>query len=410
LWGAVCFVVLYRPLLHFTLYRIFSDVSPVRIYHQLHISSTKLTTTLDAAVLIEYICYGIRTTFGQPALAFYLGDIEGSNNLTCKVQERMNDLPDTIVTGPLTEQLCQLPNVTESRELHRMFSQKSYSSEEEIALFHPGIVLLCPIRHTEGFLLGLLLLGMRSDLDPYRESDIQELQRLMDSAALALTNSATYAINCRLHQRLQQERDAAAARIARELHDEIININVRLNIESLQRLAHRTNDPELRTELELMITSECALAQDLRVICEELHPTGIDDPFGLASVLLMQMDKTQANWSGTCQLIVDGTPCPITSLVQREALGIITEALTNVVKHAEATKIVVSLIYPSIEGDQVQLIIQDNGRTNQVINIKPGHWGIRGMQERAAAVGGSVQFRQVPEGGTAVVFTFPPIT
>jgi signal transduction histidine kinase len=180
-----------------------------------------------------------------------------------------------------------------------------------------------------------------------------------------------------------------------------------VTIKSLQGLIDRAVDPELREELQLMLTSENALAQDLRMICEQLHPTGIDDPFGLASVLMMQVDRTQANWSGICRFIVEGAPCPVNAQIQREVLGITTEALTNAVKHAEATEIVVCLTYPSISEDLVQLFVRDNGCTNQVIALKPGHWGIRGMQERATAVGGTLQFHQEPTAGTTMIFTFP---
>lgn len=112
--------------------------------------------------------------------------------------------------------------------------------------------------------------------------------------------------------------------------------------------------------------------------------------------------------SGHCQLIVEDMPCPILAQTQHEALRITREALTNAVKHAAATEIVVELCYPDTPDGMVRLAIRDNGRTEQLITAKPGHYGLRNMIERARAVGGMLEFCRAMEGGTAVVFTFAP--
>jgi signal transduction histidine kinase len=98
----------------------------------------------------------------------------------------------------------------------------------------------------------MLLLGMRGDLDLYRPEDIRELQRLLAAASLALSNSAAYAqrreaetMIRQLYQHLQVAQDTTAAAVARELHDEIMNVNVRLNIEPSRALIGqvRRGDP-----------------------------------------------------------------------------------------------------------------------------------------------------------------------
>jgi signal transduction histidine kinase len=416
LWTVVCFVVLYRPVQRLGFRLLPARVNPTHnFYHALHAGMTRLTATLDAPTLVDALCAGVRGTFGEPALAFYVGDIAGSNELTCVVQERLPQLPETITPGTLTDQLGRLSPVTESRMLHVALAQRALSHAEEQVLHHPGLVLWCPIRHAQGYLLGLLLLGMRGDLDPYRAQDIRELQRMLESAALAFANSAAYMQQCeaesiirQLYQRLQHAQDATAAAIAREIHDEIINMNVRLNIASLQKLIGQVHDPAIHAELELLLESERTEAQALRLLCEQLHPTGIDDPLGLAAVLRMQVEKIQAIWSGDCHLVVEHAPCPIAAPTQREALRITQEALTNAVKHAAATEIVVQLHYPDTPGGLVCLTIRDNGRTGQAITARPGHWGVRNMYERARAAGGELQLCREPDGGTTVVFTFSP--
>src|SRR5262249_37650322 len=151
LWIAICFVVLYRPVqqLGLRLVRIRVNLKHT-MYHPLHMAVTRLTATLEAPILIDALCDGVRATFGEPALAFYAADIAGSNELTRVVHERLSQLPETIKAGSLTDQLCQLSPITESRVLHAVLAQQPLSSEEEQALHQPGVVLWCPICHTRG--------------------------------------------------------------------------------------------------------------------------------------------------------------------------------------------------------------------------------------------------------------------
>jgi signal transduction histidine kinase len=126
-----------------------------------------------------------------------------------------------------------------------------------------------------------------------------------------------------------------------------MNIGVRLNIEALQRLLPHISEPTLRSKLERVLATERTVIQTLRMIGEQLHPTGLDDPLGLASVLRMEVEKTQAIWPGSFRLVVAGKPRPVAPHVQREALRIVREALTSAVKHAkDATEIVIELRYP----------------------------------------------------------------
>lgn len=411
LWTALCFVVFYRPILKCTLQ--FLRANSEHTYRPLQVATTRLTTTLDSQAIADTICHGVRATFEQPAHAFYLGHFDGTNELTRVVYERFPNIPLVLAPGTLTDELCRFPQIIENRTIYEALLQAPLNAVEHHMLCHPGIVLWCPIRHTQGYLLGLLLLGMRGDLDPYRAQDIQELRRFLEAATLALTNSAAYmqhreaeATIRQLYQSLQQAQDTTAAAIARGIHDDIINVYIRLNIESLEQLLKQITDPAIQTELKVVLDSERAVGQELRMLCEQLHPSGMDDPLGLSSVLRMVVDETQAHWSGTCQFTVENIPCPIDVQTQREVLRITKEALINAVKHAQATQITVHLRYPVALSDQVQMIIQDNGTSEQSIKAKPGHFGMRNMQESARAIGGSLHVHRVPTGGTMITFMF----
>ena len=412
LWISTCLVLIYHPV-HLLLWRVLSiSLNYRQPYKALQSATTQLTTTLDTSKLVNTICEGVSNTFDKPALAFYLGDIYESSELHRVVQQQLPQLPVNIEAGVLTERLCHLLIVNETREVFAHFEQSALSLVEEQALQQPHVALWCPIRHPQGYLLGVLLLGMRDDLDPYRDEDITELRRFLEASALALSNSFAYAQQCeaeavirQLYQHLQQVQDETASAIARELHDEIINVNVRLNIEALHRVIKHITDPTLRRELELILESEHTISETLRLICEQLYPTGIDDPLGLAAVLRMQVDKYQATWRGICRLYVENTPYPIESRIQREIVRITREAIINAIKHADASEIAVYLRYPDTDNESVQVVIHDNGCTGKVITPKTGHWGIRNMYESARTVNGELAFCQEQGKGTRVVFT-----
>jgi signal transduction histidine kinase len=298
--------------------------------------------------------------------------------------------------------------------VYERLSCRRLTIDEQQLVEDPAIVLWCVIRNSHGHVLGLLLLGMRDDLDPYRQEDQVILQRLIAAASLAFTNSAAYVdqqqaevLIRQLYRQLQTAQDAAAIALTRELHDEIINVNIRLNIEALKKTLHHIADPQLYEELKLILETEQSVATALRMICERLYPTGLDDPLGLPAVLRLQVQQIAAGWAGDCRLVVTGTPQPLSAQVQREVLRIARESLTNAIKHADATMILVELGYPAESQTHAQLIVRDNGQQDQGVCIRPGHWGVRFMQESARTIEAHLCFDHTPDGGTIVTLVFP---
>jgi signal transduction histidine kinase len=94
---------------------------------------------------------------------------------------------------------------------------------------------------------------------------------------------------------------------------------------------------------------------------------------------------------------------PLKPLVNDELYWIGREALTNAVRHAEATQIVVELTY---DNRQLRLRCSDNGLGVDPLIVeakyKAGHWGIIGMRERAKALGCKLDFSSQPGVGTEI--------
>lgn len=415
IWWALVLGVLSQPLLAWISRRRGERRNPDRSYAALRQARHLLTTSLDPVVLLAAIRDGVQDAFDQPPMAIYYPVPGSSPELTLVQQDRLPDLPPALPTAVLTNHLLHGESVIEARALHATLQAAPLSAPEEAAVHHQGVALWCVVRQGRDALLALTLIGTDVSLEPYRAEDRREIAEVMGAAGLAFAHSNAYArvrqtegTLRELFDAMRQVEDATAAELAREVHDEIINVNVQLNIMSLQRLLAQDIHPPVRAELELLLASERGISKALRVICERLYPTGLDDPMGLPGVLRGLTERIMAVWPGSCQLSLEGQPLPIDPAIQLELYRIAREALANAVKHAEATTITVRLSYPVYPDQVLTLVITDNGRVSKPIQSRPGHWGVRNMQESARAAGGSLTFEQALSGGTSVLVAFRP--
>jgi signal transduction histidine kinase len=93
--------------------------------------------------------------------------------------------------------------------------------------------------------------------------------------------------------------------------------------------------------------------------------------------------------------------------LQNELFRITQEALVNALKHAAPSQVDVRLCY---EPDSVKLVIKDDGRgfePTAAAGAEAGHFGIVGMRERAARIGGHLDVDSRPGGGTTVAVAVP---
>jgi signal transduction histidine kinase len=136
---------------------------------------------------------------------------------------------------------------------------------------------------------------------------------------------------------------------------------------------------------------------EVRGIIDDLGPADVD----LLASLRRQTES--ANASGVCVHLEhgDGPLCasPAASVAAQRIAG---EALTNAVRHAEATRITVSV---TDEGDQLVLQVKDDGRG--AVTPRNGGVGLASMRERAEAVGGTLHIDSAPGRGTVVRAVLP---
>ena len=405
----------YTPISRLMRWLVASLVGRDHPYALLHQATARLGTSLDADQLVSIISDGLRGTFHDLPVAIYLRRNGDDASLTL-VNARQLPLPHEVRAALLDEVFGREETLLLIGAVQQRIGEQPLEERAAALVFAPHASLWGLIRHAQGGVLGLMILGPRGDLDPYREHDRHELERLLSAAALAFTNSASYAHEVQaqdkirqLYRRLQQTKDETEASIAREIHDEVLNVNLRLNVIALGQLMAQITHAQIRDELQAIIESEQTTSQMLRMICERLYPADIDDPLGLVASLRRMITQTRAGWAGQVILSVDHDLVPVERQVHRELVLIAREALINAIKHAEATEIHVDLQFPTERDNGLTLIIRDNGSTRQGVAPKAGHMGLSFMRESADAIGATIRWEPVATGGTAVIVTLPAV-
>ena len=210
-----------------------------------------------------------------------------------------------------------------------------------------------------------------------------------------------------LATRHQDVREEERSRIAREIHDSLGQAltALKLHLAAAHDAAAR-GTPCLAERLAESTQMVDDLVKSVRKIATELRPP-ILDQLGLpAAIEWVAHDFTRRT----------GIPCTATIVPEMATISaelgtalfrIVQEALTNVVRHAAATRVEIAL---QVKPDLITLEVTDDGRgiTEAAVH-GPGSLGILGMRERAAAQGGVLEVGPVTPHGTRISAWFPPL-
>lgn len=214
-----------------------------------------------------------------------------------------------------------------------------------------------------------------------------------------------------LASRLHMVREAEAARISRELHDEIGQVLTSLKIDLSRLQACCPTGPEGLPCAEALSQHVAAASRQIdaavgfvRRISSELRP-GVLDKLGLTAALQWQAHEIEARTELVVQVEADGVDAVLDELLSVTLFRIAQEALTNVVRHARARVVEISLT--ATEHEAV-LTVSDDGMGIPVAAADSSDaLGIIGMRERAMLVNGRLSIRGVPGKGTTVSVAVP---
>lgn len=199
--------------------------------------------------------------------------------------------------------------------------------------------------------------------------------------------------------------EADRQRIARDLHDT-----------SLQNLAHLVHKIELSSmyidkdplhaKLELSVVSKNLkeIIEEIRNTIFDLRPMTFDD-LGMKATFERLLAVVNENKSYEMDVEIDDVSCE-NNLVLVTIYRVIQECITNIIKHADATKI---YFHCNLIDDNYHIVIRDNGKgfTREEVKSKEGkHFGLSLMQERIALIGGKITIHS-DDKGTEIIMNVP---
>jgi PAS domain S-box-containing protein len=231
-------------------------------------------------------------------------------------------------------------------------------------------------------------------------SDITERKRGEESLVLQKEQLRALA------ERLQWVREEDRKRVARDLHDQIGQILTAIKMDMTWMTRHLpASEDGVLARLAESIQSINDGVKAVRSICSGLRP-GVLDDLGLAAAVEWQAGEFAARNGVYCEVSVPPVDLHLDGDRATAAFRIFQECLTNVIRHAQAKSVRVSL---SQEDGSIILVVRDDGvgfcesdRSNSL-----GSLGLLGMKERAQFCGGDVQISSSPGNGTTVTVRVP---
>jgi len=205
-----------------------------------------------------------------------------------------------------------------------------------------------------------------------------------------------------LAQMLIATRESTLREISRELHDEFGQILTAIGSMLGRAGKHAPDESTLRGDLrEIGEVAQTAL-DNVRGLSQTLHPSILEE-LGLASTIDWYLSTVEKQLGIRVTLETVGTPRQVDSTKAIHVYRVLQEALSNVARHSGTDQAAVRLRF---DADRLVLDVEDHGRGIDADPARRG-LGMVAMRERAAIVGGMLDFLRPPQGGTLVRLSMP---
>lgn len=272
-----------------------------------------------------------------------------------------------------------------------------------------------PYSETDGTITGVVvnahdITAHKNNLEAIaqKQRDLEQLNATLEhrinEATLELQNSNRDLRN--LSKRMELIRENERKHIAREVHDDIGQMLVAFKFSLAQLNAQICSTPESSSTMATMEEQVAYLMQRVSDIVSELRPTILDD-LGLYNAICWKAEEFSKQTS--IRFNVTASKIPSLSKEHEVALfRIAQEALTNILRHAQASKITIDF---RMEDNVFVFEITDNGHgITEKQRIAPDSFGIMGMTERAEQINGTLEITTHPYGGTIVRVKLPQVS
>jgi PAS domain S-box-containing protein len=290
-----------------------------------------------------------------------------------------------------SNKMCYIEDTNTREALEQRFSGGLGEWDSALAMYRSWLALPLIVK---GQLIGGLILA-HAQPDRFDPAARSLAEAFANQAAIALENAWLY----------RQAQDTAVStertRLAHDLHDSVTQALYVINLYSeASRLALTAGKVDVAFQnLDELQSMAHEAVTDLRVLIYDLRPPVLEE-VGLAAAIKNRLEAVEARAGIQAEFQVEGDRV-LPPEVEAELFWVAQEALTNILKHAQATRVQVELRL--VEG-QVHLGIRDNGTGFDLQEMEAGKgMGLPGLRERVHRIGGTLAIDTSPGAGTALV-------
>ena len=278
-----------------------------------------------------------------------------------------------------------------------------------------GHTLAMPLL-ARGQVIGSLVFCTLYDAVLFSLRDVALARAIADQLSVAIDNATLYdevqqsgKLRGELLHRVVSAQEAERQRIARELHDGTGQTLTALGLGLAAAADRLDSDPAaVRRQLVDMKQMNAQVLQEVHNVIADLRPSILDN-LGLVPALRGHARAFEERTGIQTQLLVQGKATRLRPEVETTVFRIVQESLTNVVRHAAAHSVLVQVVFGN---DGLELSVHDDGQGFDVGRALAGEdgraaWGLLGIHERAALVGGTAELLSAPGQGTTVHISVP---
>jgi len=332
-----------------------------------------------------------------------------------EVKAKSKDEPRFNLDSPIVAWLEKATSPLDLKQIDSIPQFKGLWQTEREKLVTSNLELLYPIK-SRGKLIGILALGKKQSKARYSQEDIELVMSLASQAGIMIENARM--LDSLKKQQLQVEQLLAKAihaqeeereRISVDLHDGVAQwlAGASYHAQTVSALLSGNDSDEARNELATMESTIDKSLKELRRVLTGLRPPALNE-LGLSHALRQSLEDLKTDGIN-CHFSEVGTPVRLPSSMEIAVYRVVQETLTNVRKHANATKVNLRLQF---QPEKLLVEIRDNGRgfdLSQTLDsaISVGHMGLLGMKQRVEMLRGDIKIKTGEGAGTAVILSLP---
>lgn len=307
----------------------------------------------------------------------------------------VQDLNIMVTVGPTAERVNGRSIPVHDSTAGKAFNTSTPYRVDELAYMYDdaqfGPALVLPLRAADS-VSGVLVTTRKPGATPFTDQQLSVAASFADQAALAV----------RLAQSQQQRHEldvlADRDRIARDLHDHVIQRLFAVGL-ALQSTLPRVRVPEVRSRLLRTVDDLQDIVRDIRTTIFDLH-SGAEGTASLRERLSHAVTDLTANTELHTTVRMSGPLGVVDSELSDHAEAVVREAMSNVVRHAKADSVALTVSV----GDDLTIAVTDDGTGIPDVVARSG---LHNLAERAQSAGGALRIEAPNAGGTRLVWSVP---